>query len=812
MTTPVQSVNEAFLRLLFRADWHRVSVCSVFDLEDKAWPARGARDAFPLDIKANNYFCVSLMKDPSTRKKEEFEALAVLVLDDVGPKGDPVKIRAALGEPAYRLRTSPLNEQWGYRLDPLVHDRTRAERLLKRVVDHLYGGKDPGMMGVTRIMRLPVGTNTKKHLGKDGFETRLWSAIDSPTRTITADTVEAAFPLADDKISYGSTSSPAIASAPANTGPVPAGQGTVDPVVLALRRLEYVLGGRRKSAGGEGWDIICPWQNEHSPTGAVNTGTFYFRGGGIKCWHGHCDNRRPEDVRKRVDELLKIDSGGLVGLDDLDPAQFDAVDPAQVPASPVAHTSVPDAVRRFQDEIVYLKNEDKWLDLRDNGILIDKALDVVWGRRLDGLTPLNGKGNPIRPSVWARTAFMHRVIDARVWWPGKPLVFAETIDGTNLGLANLWRDPPRPLRNADWAWLDGHVRASPWWELMDALIGTATSEQQDNGRRLRFYMAMIVGGLDVKPGHNPLLMGPQGAGKEHIWAPILDWLGPGRSRQLMQIEIGGPFTDWYRNRLVMMPELRRTTRGMVTDHDQYQDLKVVLDPGKRFLSLNEKYHAPVQVLNCAVMVFTTNEDRPLSLAPDDRRFWVIRVQDTAAAGWTPTRHQQLANWRAMDNGHGGTNNEAIVEWLIRMWDPDLMLGEVQGHAPVTRDKRDLIHRAGGAMLEWLEDRLDSKPPSPLALRDLITAHELVDLAEAAIRSGDQGLPRRTSIPSAEAMGKLMAQAGCRKLNRGTPVLVASGDRRRIWAHRDADPRYDALNTGDLALEWNQSRHRRPPGP
>lgn len=468
-------------------------------------------------------------------------------------------------------------------------------------------------------------------------------------------------------------------------------------------------------------------------------------------------------------------------------------------------------VTAFREDIVYLKNDDKWFELRSNGVLIDKALDMVWQHRLKGFGPVNAKGNPVRPSVWARTEPLHRIADARAWWPGKPLVFTETIDGARLRLVNLWRDPPRPLKGADWAWLDAHVRASPWWELMDDLIGTATPEQRENGRRLRFYMAMIVGGLDVKPGHSPLLIGRQGAGKEHIWAPIIDWLGPDRARQLMQAEISGSFTSWYRNRLVMMPELRRTTRGLVTDHDQYQDLKVVLDAGKKFLSVNEKYREPVQVLNCVVMVFTSNEDRPLSLAPDDRRFWVIRVQDTAARGWTPTKHQHMATWRGADSGRGGTNDDAVVEWLIRMWDPDLMLGEVQGHAPMTWDKRVLINLGGGPVLAWLEERLDLKTPNPLALHDLITAHELVDLAEAALRSGDQGLSRKTSIPGASTMGQLMARAGCRALNDGTPIPLSDGSRRRLWAHRDADPRYDAMDTGSLALAWDKQRNRRAGG-
>lgn len=805
---PVPSTtNEAFLRLMFGdADWHRVSVCSVPDLGAPAWPARAARDAFPLDPTWNNYFCVSLMRDPTSRTKEEFEALRVLVLDDVGPKGDPVKIRAALGEPTYRLRTSPLNEQWGYRLDPWVTDRTRAERLQKRVVNGLYGGKDPGMLGVTRVTRLPEGTNTKPHLGKSGYTT-LFMATDPKSRSITADMVEAAFPMADDN-AVSSTSSPTNSPTPADVDPVPAGRGQArpDPVVLAMRKLGRVLGPVRQSGSGDGWDIICPWVDEHSPTGATNTGTFYFRNGGIKCWHGHCDNRKPEDVRRKVNELLRKDSGGLMGLDDLDPNQLTAVDPATVPPSPVKPT--PYVVHRFRRDVVFLAAEDRWLDLTSDTTMNDRALDVLWTPRLHGVLPKNAKGREITPSVWARGAALCRNVEARTWSPGHPLLFSATEDNVTRRYVNGWRDMARPLENIPWSPLEDHVLASDWWALIDALLGP-TPEGRDNARRLRNFMAMLVGDVSVKPAITPLIIGPQGAGKEQIWAPFMDVLGVNRAVNVSQAMFNSPFNAWAMHRLVMMPEIRRTTRGTATDHDQYQIIKRMCDAGRKIDSINEKYVRAANVANVFALVMTSNEDRPLTIPDDDRRIWVIRV---AASGWTVDRHQKLAAWLERPSPWGATNNHAVVEYMIRYWDHDLMVGEVQGHAPMTRDKRVLVRLGGGPIMDWLEDRLDRVAPNPLALHELITAHELVDLAEAALRSGDQGLSRKTVIPPAEHMGRIMAELGCRKLNQGTPVLLSSGERRRLWAHRDASPNFDTMNSGDLALAWDKSRNRRAVAP
>jgi hypothetical protein len=65
--------------------------------------------------------------------------------------------------------------------------------------------------------------------------------------------------------------------------------------------------------------------DEH--TGADDSGTAYFPGGGFKCWHGHCIDRRRSDLLSWVDEKLRAERGyGLAQLDfkDADKPQIDA--------------------------------------------------------------------------------------------------------------------------------------------------------------------------------------------------------------------------------------------------------------------------------------------------------------------------------------------------------------------------------------------------------------------------------------------------------------------------------------------------------
>jgi hypothetical protein len=82
---------------------------------------------------------------------------------DVGTKVPEYQLE--LG-PSYQFETSPGNHQVGYLLDPPEIDRAKVERLLDAMVRGglAMDGADPGMRGVTRYARLPVGWNNKaKH-------------------------------------------------------------------------------------------------------------------------------------------------------------------------------------------------------------------------------------------------------------------------------------------------------------------------------------------------------------------------------------------------------------------------------------------------------------------------------------------------------------------------------------------------------------------------------------------------------------------------------------------------------------------------
>jgi len=262
--------------------------------------------------------------------------------------------------------------------------------------------------------------------------------------------------------------------------------------------------------------------------------------------------------------------------------------------------------------------------------------------------------------------------------------------------------------------------------------------------------------------------------------------------QIDQEALNSQFTDWTKHKLVTLPELRRTTRGTTTDHDQYQRIKALCDPGKEFIRLNEKFKHPTSVLNVFVLIITSNEDRPVTLPMDDRRMWVLRVE--TPPGWDAPRYRALAEW--YDQIHtrlGFTHAHLVVEWLRRRWDAKTMAGRMTGHAPHTPGRAELIIQSRSDVEDWILDLLNAAPTAPLHLGQVFTSQTVMDKLESAVRIGGYGLPKNCPIPGAKGVGRILGQLGCVSLNSRQAVPMPDGTERRAWARR-----------GDMSQTWSEA--------
>jgi hypothetical protein len=215
------------------------------------------------------------------RRKENFAACHLIMVDDVGTKVG--RYMLAL-EPSYLLETSPGNYQAGYLLTAPVIDQALIDWVLDGMVAQglAADGKDPGMKGVTRYGRLPVGWNTKsKYVERLGapfvHQLEEWH----PDRRFTLPEIIEAFELDLDRVKGKASAQ------------------TDDTILKALESRGMLKG---PISGNEGvWDVSCPWLDEH--TDRADSGAAYFQAyfdgrdkPGYRCHHGHCENRTVKDL------------------------------------------------------------------------------------------------------------------------------------------------------------------------------------------------------------------------------------------------------------------------------------------------------------------------------------------------------------------------------------------------------------------------------------------------------------------------------------------------------------------------------------
>lgn len=320
MVPPEHSVTNAeFLRELFRglpADqcaWITSFGVDPGKASRRDWFGMGihpARSAVVADYgaeTANTYCTFSSFTGEQTeygysfrgRRNSLFGAQYAIMLDDLGDGLGAKLSMDHLGklEPSWVLETSPGNYQGGYFLIEPLGDRGQASGLINEMIKvGLAAESDPGMAGVCRYGRTPVGWNAKKAYvnGSGPPSCRLvhwrpdlryspwqicqafgmdWQAIVDKAGAVAAG------------VGSGTAGGARASMCSGNA------RGWIDLVGDAVGRLDAP---NDKGADGVWFDITCPWVHEH--TSGEDTGTalgLCDAGGavGLSCHHGHCIDR-----------------------------------------------------------------------------------------------------------------------------------------------------------------------------------------------------------------------------------------------------------------------------------------------------------------------------------------------------------------------------------------------------------------------------------------------------------------------------------------------------------------------------------------
>jgi len=275
----------------------------------------------PTDAGLNTFYTVSAFvpgKDGRiSRAKQCFGALFVLVIDDLGDGlGGKIPWSRVAGRlpPSYILETSLGSYQMGYILTEPVTDRLRAESLIDAMTYQGIGAQDdPGMLGVTRNVRLAQGLNGKLKYREQGCGFLPPLPIEqAPRHRLVHWSPETTYPAEQLIWDYGLDLSRAAVGAGAGFRGTPGATPEDDPWYPVWSAAGLLKGAPIDKAGAGVWvETTCPNLAEH--TDGADNGSAYCLGsgqaGGYRCHHGHCDELDWPAVRAR---FLRGDFGAEV--------------------------------------------------------------------------------------------------------------------------------------------------------------------------------------------------------------------------------------------------------------------------------------------------------------------------------------------------------------------------------------------------------------------------------------------------------------------------------------------------------------------
>jgi len=609
MTGPITVTNEEFLRALFGEDWVNVPVSS-----GKGWAVKSAGTALKwLKPEKANYFCVStfsLADDGKfVRQKQYFLRQHVFVVDDIGTKLNTLVAIDLFPPPTYIVETSPGNFQWGFKLT----DGTDA-RALSAIVDAVVGNaelnpslRDPGMAGVTRVARPPVGSNVKPAVIEANGGKPFRSVMHSwrPERAYSvAELAEAVgADLSETRLARYTAGMFAnnVASAAEIAG---------DTVLKVFDAKGMVIDTDPNDNGFI--NVVCPWSHEHTDD-RVEAG-YKVGGGGFQCHHGHCQHRTMDDVKKWIAEECREEHVAAVGemfaaepIDMERLARLQERRQEQTAAAEEEQAEVAEqAANIFTERYVYIKSGEGLIGDRFERTVVSKSVfnDNNWH-----LLPRRQKKTPSAYLGSMGEAFKARALG---FYPGQKVVVKVTDKGKPHQIWNTWE--PHPI--GPWPFdAPGDEDIRPWLDLCEHIF-------PDDRIREIFYdwCAHLLQRPGVKVNWAWMLVGAQGVGKSLLLRPFNFILGTKNARTLSPSELEDSFQPWAESELLIVEELPPFHK-----RDLYERLKALVSLSQEEIWINRKNKEQYPVRNRHLWFFFSNNENALALDNDDRRYLVYRT-------------------------------------------------------------------------------------------------------------------------------------------------------------------------------------------
>lgn len=592
--------NDTFLQVLFKGERQRVHVCSFPDdpsniPQDRravCW-AGGLYGAGGLPPLENQYFCISLFSPDeygvARRRKALFESCRVFVLDDVEEK-IPAEQAARLPKPTYILRTSAGSTQWGYRLKQPSPFMDYTQDQISNAQDGLISsdlvpsGKDPGMRGVTRLVRLPGGGNSKASRLMFGEPFQCFVEAWNPEQECTLEDLVKPF---DVELNLSRAEG------------ISEGQTTVSghPVLAVVD----VLSDR----GGGLYDIICPLVSEHTDHDTSGTSIWTYPDGraGFCCHHSHGDTFKGGELMSWCREQPGWDAAREAFTAAQASAAFAGSEVAASGAEGVASSAdvapnVPSRVWSGPHDILnnivtITEGKGGFFNLQTNGRISGaEVLNSAYGHLIDG----------VLPGTWLRTQPAKQVAQGIGWMPSAQ----KFIDLDNRRLVNTYRAPHVvPVRN--------DALIEQWLILCNYIYGHYVDIMLD-------HMAFTLQFPEIKIRWQALTVGKPRTGKTMSVMPLVKILGSSCgvvSQDNADVAWGDVFA--YKKALVF-EEVHNN------DRSHFNRLKSKLS-NDELEALNIKGQGYLHQPNLYSIYMFTNFDNALQFDTDQDKLLVIRAPD-----------------------------------------------------------------------------------------------------------------------------------------------------------------------------------------
>jgi hypothetical protein len=647
--------NETFLTAIFGSEWGNSHVTAFPEDPDEisqerkavCWGGGPASTRLERFKRAENqYYTISLFKPlegRAVRRKSQFDACFVIVADDVGEK-IPAENIAKLPPPSYKLMTSAKSEQWGWILDEPCSDRSAVENLLDGLVAQglAPNGVDPGMRGVTRYVRLPMGSNTKAKRKIEGrfFECYIYHW--EPQNMVSMAQLAQCFNI-DLTVDRGNAKT--------------ALYEILDSELVRNHPVRPYL--NLKGVNNEGWvDVTCPNIAEH--TGAADNGSAirFLQDGSLQfsCHHGHCnggDSRHPkitggqvvrmldkqhglegqlvQDVTRYKLDILRSNSRKL--MDRLEASDLRINETGKLYDTEESADGGEQPEGRFLDEFryIYMAPRDKFYDTRTTDEISRAGIDSRYLGLLSG-----GKKKLTASQILLNNLNRQTEADGLGWAP------VDIYEPKRKDI--IYQDGPRRLINTwkgfEKAPVDGDP--SPWLEHADYLF-----PDEEHKDMVLDYLACLVQRVGEKPAFFIAHRGAHRIGKDLFYKGLVGAMGGHCAKEVKVDDLVQGWGDYRKGlKLVIIPEVMKEQNKRIANA-----MKTIVAPtatGKNVL--NMKGGAVILERDVTGGILMSNKRNFMAIEQGDERY--LAVDSWVKPKTDVSYYTNLDRWYRDSNGYG----------------------------------------------------------------------------------------------------------------------------------------------------------------